>query len=805
MKLKQKIQQRRFRLAALSFYVSIVSTLAAHAADYQFYVDAGMQTNGLRGNYVNQSLRTYSPQDDWRITQTISGSRIDAAINFSTLTWGNLAAVGISGPYSTNYGWELFSVQWDGYVKILTNGVMLATKSDDSSRMWIDINDDSVFNSTGDEFANNNWGTMQAQTVGTFTPPLPLGLHKIRLQFQEDHFGDLMQIVSTRVGEYRDFSGNTHFLEEFRGKYTRLLISSSDLEKMSRPQAREMVDQQDILYAQLKELTGGEPAGQGLLTVAIVETCGAGCGQIGSKGVEIDPDYAEKSVEVTYDFVAHEMTHNFDNFSSYFMFGPDAGHGWTAWIQNYLDVATRHGSGSRNPDKYQTFQVNEMFARPYLSVAGHSWNSCVKSNGFCGGLNSFLIQAGFCHKVSSLHGVAAVQRALVFMRNAITTRSLNPSSMSPEQRNDLMLESFSYGAQTNLTCYVDAWNWEISATNRNQLAALYGNNNTLCADNDGDGYSVVQGDTDDSNFAIHPGAVETVNGLDDNGNGVVDELILDEGTGFPDFFQPSLGVATPILIRGNGGGPGGGDFFHLDITNKTTLEVEVTSLDSAMGWFRMFAPDGSRKTESYIFSNKVLSLVLSLDPGRHEFHVSLDGGRYETLLSLNAPWPPYDFAPTPQQVSPNQWLLTANTIPVNLTNRQDVTLRYWISNQGWIATNSVTATNPSSISLTWTVPTNFVPQSATYRCQYFTNKVAATRMTEARAFQAEVMADQFRYGTNGFVIRFAGNRAPQAVQWQSQDLISWTATKTNQPFLNVWSTTNSAAGNPAFFRVTLGD
>ena len=45
---------------------------------------------------------------------------------------------------------------------------------------------------------------------------------------------------------------------------------------------------------------------------------------------------------------------------------------------------------------------------------------------------------------------------------------------------------------------------------------------TVCADNDGDGYNLMA-DYDDSNPAIYPGARETCDRVDNNGNGVVDE------------------------------------------------------------------------------------------------------------------------------------------------------------------------------------------------------------------------------------------------------------------------------------------
>ena len=48
-----------------------------------------------------------------------------------------------------------------------------------------------------------------------------------------------------------------------------------------------------------------------------------------------------------------------------------------------------------------------------------------------------------------------------------------------------------------------------------------------CTDHDGDGFSECTGDCDDTNPAIHPGAVEICNHLDDNCDGRIDE-----GNGF---------------------------------------------------------------------------------------------------------------------------------------------------------------------------------------------------------------------------------------------------------------------------------
>ena len=138
---------------------------------------------GLRGSFVNQSLRGRATQDDWRTSQAITGTRIDSAINFPSNGWGLRSAVGVTGGNDSD--WENFSVQWDGYLTIPRAGTRLYTRSDDSSRMWIDLNNDGVYATSGSEYINNNWGTGQGATTGSASTPLAAGTYRIRIQYEE--------------------------------------------------------------------------------------------------------------------------------------------------------------------------------------------------------------------------------------------------------------------------------------------------------------------------------------------------------------------------------------------------------------------------------------------------------------------------------------------------------------------------------------------------------------------------------------------------------------------------------------------
>jgi hypothetical protein len=69
----------------------------------------------------------------------------------------------------------------------------------------------------------------------------------------------------------------------------------------------------------------------------------------------------------------------------------------------------------------------------------------------------------------------------------------------------------------------------------------------LCSatDGDGDGYSTCDGDCNDGNDDIHPGAVELCNGIDDDCDDAIDEGILPP-TGRPNVFVGKVGTVTDL-------------------------------------------------------------------------------------------------------------------------------------------------------------------------------------------------------------------------------------------------------------------
>lgn len=165
-------------------YVTFLGGVVPAAALFQ---DAAHTLPGLNGSYFNQNLASAIAETDWRATRTVSGTRVDTVIDFDTYGWGDRSQTGVTGGTSH---WDNFSAQWDGFIEISVDGVQLVTNSDDSSRLWIDLNHNGEFEPG--ELANNHFGQGQALTVGEPTQKIPAGNYAIRIQYEERGGGNDM-------------------------------------------------------------------------------------------------------------------------------------------------------------------------------------------------------------------------------------------------------------------------------------------------------------------------------------------------------------------------------------------------------------------------------------------------------------------------------------------------------------------------------------------------------------------------------------------------------------------------------------
>gem|GEM_PF-1935242 len=508
-------------------------------------------------------------------------------------------------------------------------------------------------------------------------------------------------------------------------------------------QAWELVDQADFLYESFKELSGTEPLGSGPLRIAFVDNCGAGCGYVGYKGVELQPYFASGGVWFArgdipdlYGYMAHEMTHNFDRWSSYVMCGPDIAHAWTSFMDVYVVAANQQGATPNSnsgrgysPAELLKKRVDEFF-QPYLNAVGASWSTCVR-DGTCTNINPVTTQGGFVARLAQIIGPAATRGALVELRDAATNRGLKPGTMTPEQKNDLLLECFSRGAQTNLACLVAPLNWTISHGMQSQLDALFGTNNAVCNDADGDGYTPLQGDLNDAQADIHPGAVEVVNGIDDDCSGVIDDILVVESVDFPDNLDSSLPVPFPARIAGSTSSGSDNDCFQITLGAATKVRWSLKSVSTFTGWVFVYNAAGGRLTYGHCGVGSQLDLDVSMPAGTWRFSVgySTPGAYQLTCAAVLNDWPIYVYPRKPTRLATNQWQLASGAGPSTLLGASNLQARFWASSFGWIATNGMETSIVTAVN--WTTPSNLPPADTTYRVQLYQSGLPAWRVTEA--------------------------------------------------------------------------
>jgi hypothetical protein len=194
-------------------------SLFSVAPAFELFVDAGLTQPGVVGSYANVRENQIFPpsgprqyiHDDLRNAAgiTVSGTRVDAAIDFPTNNWttpaGGRAQLGLTGGSDQN--WDLFVTQWDGRVRINEAGTRLSLISPRGSRMWVDADNNGAFNSAT-ELSDNGFNVISQDVAeGHRTARLPAGVYRIRVQFVEDYFINTIRLAASPLRTFADLEG----------------------------------------------------------------------------------------------------------------------------------------------------------------------------------------------------------------------------------------------------------------------------------------------------------------------------------------------------------------------------------------------------------------------------------------------------------------------------------------------------------------------------------------------------------------------------------------------------------------------
>jgi len=489
---------------------------------------------------------------------------------------------------------------------------------------------------------------------------------------------------------YRAFDKTLYVLTRYTGRFTEVLLPASwiDGDGLDDSARRLVLDRADFVYQHASELMGREPAGEGRLQIAFVDaTCGYGCGNVGSKGIEaVSSDDARREVRgdlaagVLPRILVHEMAHNFDLLGHDLWQGAPSSfdyHAWTSFFEQYLEIYTRMGSTTASPDDVQKSWVESTYGA-YLRDPEASWERCV-AQAACApeGVSANAAWGGVTHRFAQLHGPHATRR---FLAALWRLREEHGSPQSLQDKADLHLEALAEGAGTNLACYADAWRWSISDALRKRLAERPAE--MRCIDLDRDGVSPLLGDCNDDDRHVRPGAAEVMNGRDDDCNGLVDDLLVTEPPG-GDFASQSLsfpGRAAGTLTQGDT------DDFWLEIPAEGDVAFDVCS-QGFEGFFFVY-DDSSWLGYQHTADGQCSRKSYRLTKGR--WRVGFEArnvsklGAYTVAAGPGSHWP----APSEPVKEPEtdvcRVILEAEQAPPSAAGAPDRT-RFWISGLGFAA------------------------------------------------------------------------------------------------------------------------
>ncbi len=537
--------------------------------------------------------------------------------------------------------------------------------------------------------------------------------------------------------EYLDLPGEMlHQLWRHPGRYVEVLLPDDrPAGALNAQELRELIDLLDLAYEGYADLMGAEPAGDGRLQVAFLWAREGGRGLQGMKGVEI---YAsiESGLRRTLRFGAldwillHELAHNFDLYSLRTQYVPDHFHAWTAFIDPYMPYFLQVGDNTpskrrdraglvrppRSPAETLRLTVHGTWW-PLLDDPQSSWESCVLTDAcFWDARHHW---GAFHFYLASQFGVWTTRE---FFR-ALAVRAAQPIGVLPPAREEVWLEAWADATRSDVTCYAEALRWHTSEALRERIRQRYGSHAPLCADDDGDGFRRIEGDCDDGDPLVHPGRRERENGIDDDCDGHVDELLVAAEPGAPQE------IPFPSELAASGR-PGEKQEFRFLPGRGPVAWTEVCYEGQAGGGFVFLKGNREGQAEGYRGAC-LYGKVATRQSGPVRFrHDTREPGEYRVTVAPGDPWP-VRWATLAEPV------VTAGQVRFRVTSdlsriaERPTHVRFWVTGTGWVATRRFRRQTRGS----WTLPPDVPAGRFGVRAQLLRNGVPISQPSPMRIFE----------------------------------------------------------------------
>jgi hypothetical protein len=503
---------------------------------------------------------------------------------------------------------------------------------------------------------------------------------------------------------YSSFFGEVLALTEFRGRYVSVLLPPSWIDALSLEERRALLDRSDLMYAHFAELMGAEPAGNGPLRIAIVrETCGWGCGQIGTKGIEVlDAEWSLNFVRADLaagsvpSVITHEMSHNFDIYWNYLNALPEYGHAWTAFLDAYIQVYSRQGYQYISPEDLLQIRIEERL-QPYLDDPKATWSATSFNS------KVMLAWGGIMLRIAQDHGPRAI---IETMRELGRYAAVHLPPETPEEKSDLQIRMLASGVGRNLEGYLDSLRWCVSPDVRAWMRSVFG---PLDAPRE------VERDTVVDVVVAHPSPRDY--------------------SGRP-FVAP---IPFPARVRGVGT-TSVDDHFAFTLPGPTHVRFLIRPSTAFEGWLLVHAEDRSSWLASVAIEPGTTTSTSIRYPsgGSWElsvFHPGKTPAAYELDVAALAPWPTAWGTVSPPVLDRGTYRLSLEVLLdpcLSLrTPCRDIEARFWVSSIGFVGTVPLVG---NGATYAWAPPPNTRPGIYGYRAQLFISGIPLTRDTESVHF-----------------------------------------------------------------------
>jgi hypothetical protein len=371
---------------------------------------------------------------------------------------------------------------------------------------------------------------------------------------------------------YTSFAGHAFDLRRLQGRWVELLYPLElESNRRTNAAARErFVDSADLVYATFAEWMGAEPQGQGKLAIALIPPPDAraiGRGWQGLKGIEIYASLDGYPIEIESSaasgrldqLVVHEMTHNFDLSRAIAADTADPAHFLTAILPRLYErhrqwnSAVAAAPGELDLQHRTAEEIIERFGyhrfRWMIESHDRSVRECVLEGG-CGIASSNSLAAAIVFRAAAAYPPDFWPKYLRASRALAAARGAARGTASL----DAQLVALSRAGGRDLLCLATAFGWSASPEFVEHLAADRLPRSPLCDDVDGDG-AIGFLDPDDARAAVRFGADDVSDGIDNDGDRVVDEHYVDAAS-----YRLHPPTGYPIAISGTVDAEGSTEF-----------------------------------------------------------------------------------------------------------------------------------------------------------------------------------------------------------------------------------------------------